>query len=151
MVTGCTPQELNFDEMVVPSDFAIYYTFGVGEKNVLDSVNNLYVKDMICDESKEYTLILTDDEKQEIQRLIILNSFFDLEEGYEQKGNIVTVCQPSSTITLTITMDGKTHTIHREECAGGDGDIRSLTMALNQIIQEHEEKMEIPALQCGYV
>jgi hypothetical protein len=149
-VAGCTSQT-HIPSSSDTSDISVYYTFGVGEKNTFDSANNLYIKDLICNGTQEYTLVLIDEEKEEIKQTVILSSFFDLEEGYKQQGDILIMCSPSSAITLTITMDGKTHSVHREECAGGYGDILSIENALNQIIQEYEQKMNVPEPPCGYI
>ncbi len=133
-------------------DFDIYYSFGVGEKNVLDSANNLYVKDMICNgETQKYSFVLADEDKEKIKQAVIASSFFDLKETYEQQGDSKVLCSPSTTITLTITMDGKTNTVHREECAGSDADIRSIIDILNQIIQKREDEFVIKEPECGYI
>src|SRR3989304_5400296 len=82
----------------MPEDFNIYYSYGVGEKNLLDTKNNLYVKDMIYDPSINFTVTLSKDEKQEIYNSIRENDFFSLKES-EPKCEAL----PCSTTTLKLT------------------------------------------------
>lgn len=55
--------------------FDIYYSFGVGEANIIDTNNDLYIKDMICIPDKNYTIFLNDGEKDLINESLYENDF----------------------------------------------------------------------------
>jgi hypothetical protein len=154
-VSGCSKAELPND---MPSDFQIFYSFGVGEGNVLDTKNNLYEKDMVSQPDKNYTFILSNSEKKEIYDVIILNDLFDLKDEFTKNCDIrgcINV-QPESGLTLKVTIEGKSKTIkwRSSYIDGKDSEIKRLfnvTGTINTIIQNKEKEMNIEQPKDGYL
>ncbi len=137
----------------------IYYKFGVGEKNLLDTLNNLFIKDMVCDPSIEYEFRLTDLEKNVIYSTIIENDLFnikdDLTENCDSEGNCLWV-EPFSSALLTITIDGKTKTIKWSSnyINRDDPDLQKFLNVINtigEIIKQKEIELDIEQPTCGYL
>lgn len=156
-ISGCTTK------VQIPSEpssqFDIYYSFGVGENNVLDTKNNLYVKDMICDPLKEYDFQLTEPEKSEIYNSILENDLFNIKDEFIKSCYLGGICQqvtPLSTATLKITVNGKTtaikwsaNYINRE-----DPELKkfqNVEKIIQNIISQKEEEMNIKQPTCGYL
>ena len=79
-ISGCT-QKSNIPNQV-PLQFDLYYSFGVSEKNILDTKKNLYVKDMVCNPPKEYDFPLTVSEKIDIYNAIVKNNVFATQDDF---------------------------------------------------------------------
>lgn len=160
VISGCTQKG---QEGQIPSEstsqFDVYYSFGVGEKNILDTKNNLYTKDMICDPSKEYDFKLTDSEKTEIYDSVLENDLWNIKDDFTENCDESGICQsiePLSTATLTITTDEKTKTIKYSENYIFKDDpelqkFQNVVGVLQNIISQREEAMNIEQqLRCGY-
>ncbi len=157
VISGCT------QKVQIPSEptsqFDIYYSFGVGEKNILDTKNNLYTKDMICDPSKEYDFKLTDSEKTEIHNSILQNDLFNIKEDFTEYCDERGICKsvgPLSTATLIITTDEKSKTIKysADYIFKDDPELQkfqNVVRVIQDIISQKEEKMNIEQPKCGYL
>ena len=155
-ISGCT------QKIQIPSEptsqFDIYYSFGVGEKNILDTKNNLYVKDMVCDPSKEYDFKLTDSEKTEIHNSILQNDLFNIKDEFTKNCGL-SGCQevtPLSTATLKITVDDKTKIIKwsANYIFKDDPELQkfqNVVRVIQDIISQKEEEMNIEQPTCGYI
>jgi hypothetical protein len=156
IVSGCTQVEVP-EEM--PQDFEIYYSFGVMEGNVLDSKNNLYVQDMVCDPSIEYELRLTESERMEIYDSILENDLFNVKDDFTQNCDWLEFCQlmtPESGSTLTFTVNGITKTIKRRGSYiyGNDPELErigNLEGVILEIINQRKEELNITQPRCGYM
>lgn len=143
----------------VSEENEIYYSFGVGEKNILDTKNNLYIKDMICDLVKEYTIQLSDGEKTIIYNSIKENDLFnikdELTENCDTEGKCFNV-EPISTSTLKITLNGVTKIIKwsANYIETGDPDLKKfmkVVKVIQNIISQKEKEKRIEQPQCGYL
>ena len=150
---GCTP------EIESTNSFNIYYSFGVGEKNILDTKNNLYTKDMICDLPKQYAIKLSDNEKNQIYNVVIGNDLLNIKEDFTKNCNLLGICRdvtPLSGATLKIELDGKTNTI---KWRGNYFDENNLNLkkfmnaekVISDIISKKEKEMNIEQPKCGYL
>jgi hypothetical protein len=89
----------------IPLQFDIYYSFGVFEKNILDTKNNLYIKDMVVDQPQKYDFKLTLSEKEEIYDVIVANDLFTIKNDFIKNCNNSGLClekSPSRHATLKI-------------------------------------------------
>jgi hypothetical protein len=156
-ISGCT------QKVQIPNEptyqFDIYYSFGVGEINILDTKNNLYTKDMVCDPSKEYDFKLTDYEKTEIHNSILQNDLFNIKDDFTENCDESGICQevtPLSTATLIITIDEKIETIKYSANYIFPDDpelqkFQNVVMVIQDIISQKEEEMNIKPPTCGYL
>lgn len=143
----------------VPEDFDIYYSFGVGEQNIFDMKNNLYVKDMVCDPIEKYTVQLSESDKIAIYNSILENDLFNIKGEFTKNCNSEGVCvttTPLSTATLRITIDGKTKTIKwsANYIDRDDPDLKkfmNVEKVIQGIISQKEKEMFIPEPRCGYI
>lgn len=156
-LSGCT-ERIEIPEQ--SNDFEIYYSFGVFEKNVLDTENNLYIQDLICDGStKEHVFILSEAEKQTIYNAIRDNDLFNIKNEFTENCNLVGTCMdvtPLTTSTLKIQADGKTkeiiyrgNYIHRD-----DPELKKfnkVTITIQEIILQKRNELGIEKSKCGYV
>jgi len=144
----------------VPSGtLSIRYSFGVGEKNVLDTSRNLYIKDMVCDPPRDYEMVLDDDDTDEIQEALLRNDFFDipedLTENCDSSGRCMDV-SPLFSATLTATMNGEKRTVkwaaNYYNPKGPDVvKFREIKAVIEEIISEKEEELDIPEPRCAYL
>lgn len=156
-ISGCA-QKVELPKASI-SQFDIYYSFGVGEKNILDTKNNLYVKDMVCNSSKEYDLQLAESEKTEIYNSILENDLFNIKEEFTENCDWKVICQevtPLSTATLKITVDDKIKTIKWSANYIDKDDpelkkFQNVVKSIRDIISQKEKDMNIEQPKCGYI
>ncbi|MBS3143003.1 hypothetical protein J4464_06460 [Candidatus Woesearchaeota archaeon] len=157
VISGCA------QKVEIPSEptsqFDIYYSSGVGEKNILDTKNNRYVKDMVCDPLREYTVQLTESEKTVIYASIVQNDLFNVKDEFTKNCDWrgCRGMNPLSTITLKITVDEKTKTIKWSADyinMKKDPEVKrflNVTNTIRDIIVDKENEMNIEKPKCGYL
>jgi len=140
-----------------PDDFNFVYSFGIDEKNLFDSKRDLYVADMVCYPSIEIDVSLSKEEKQTIWQSITENQFFDLDdftETCDAFGNCRSV-EPEQKITLSITANGKNHSIHfREAYFGNDKNLakfNNIIETIQEILDQKDEIKNLPTPKCAYL
>ncbi len=140
--------------------FDIYYSFGVGEKNIIDTKNDLYIKDMICDGLvEEYDFQLTEAEKMSIYNSVLENDLFTIKDEFTENCDLEGKClavTPLSTTTLKITLDGKTKIIKWSGDYIDEDDpelekFQNVEKVIQNIIFQKEKEMNIEQPQCGYL
>ena len=129
-------------------DFNITFRYGVGAKNVLNTFEGTYTKDMVVDPSITVNLSLTKEEKQRIYQKMNNTNFFDY-PGYfpQRKDRIVT---PSSDYRLKVEYDSKIKEVswddnslfEDENIEKGLNEIKGLIL---EIIEVKEEYKKLPA------
>ena len=139
--------------------FNIYYSFGIGEKSVLDTGNNFFVKDMVCNSSKQYDFILNDDEMNEIYDAIIENDLLNIKDNFtencDSSGNCLEVT-PLSTSTLIINLNGQKKTIKYSANYFDENDLElkklmGVQKIIQDIIDKKEKELNIEQPICGYL
>ena len=139
--------------------FSFTYAFGVGQKNLLDTQNNLYRKDMICDPSKDYTIQLTNEELTAIYVAVIENDLFSIKNNLTRNWydtGITIGITPLFTASLTIVYAGKIKTIvyAQNYYNPNDPDVikfLSVTQIISKILQQKENQLRIEQPRCGYI
>ncbi|MBN2517821.1 MAG: hypothetical protein JXB14_03170 [Candidatus Altiarchaeota archaeon] len=143
----------------MPRDFAFRYSFGISERNVLDTAKNLYIKDMVCDPPQDYKVTLTEDEKRSVYNSLVDNDFSkiknDLTDNCDDSGRCIEI-DPLWGATLTVTINGEKKTVkwranyyyEDDPDAVRFGEIKSV---IEGIISEKEEELKIPEPGCGYL
>lgn len=161
IISGCKERENTIDvNQGISYQFDIYYSFGVGEKNILDTKNNVYVKDMICEPSIEYSIQLSDEEKTRIYNSITENDLLNVKDDFTENCDENGICQsvdPTSTATLKIMIDGKTKTIKWSEnyIAQHDQELKkfqNVVKVIQEILSQKEKDIHIEQqTKCGYI
>ena len=157
IISGCT-QRIEIPTEPT-SQFDIYYSFGVGEKNILDTENDIYVKDMVCDSSKEYSVQLTEAEKTEIYNSISENYLFAIKKDFTKNCNEKGICQsvePLLSATLNIAANGKIKIIKWSANYIDNDDpelkrFQNVLKIIQDIISQKEKEMIIEQPTCGYL
>ena len=153
---GCT----NVQETPPPTvtEFSIYFSYGVGEKNIIDTDNNTYTKDMVCDPQKEYSLDLTREEKKEIYAAIIENDMYSDSYDFTENCNIKGCQQitPLSSATIRIRFgEAITETHWKANYINPDNpDVKKfldMRDRIIKVIRNKEKEMGIEQPKCVYV
>ncbi len=140
-------------------DFHVEYSFGVGEKNMLDVSDGTYIKDMVCNTSIKYSLNLSKSDKAEIYDAILENGLLNLNGNFTENCDSSGICTdvtPLSTSTLKIVRNGTTAVIKWSAAYNG-GDkaglekFQNVETVIRGIIDDKEKEMSIPRPTCGYI
>ena len=86
-----------------PERLVFKLRYGVGAKNILDSENGTYTKDMILDPAITINLVLSERELDLIWKSIIDNDFYNLTDQNAARASSVS---PVYDYTLTVSADG---------------------------------------------
>ncbi len=162
---GRDPSSKNCEEFypcpkINQNNFNIYYSFGVGEKNVLDTKNNIYIKDMVCNTPKQYVIKLNTIERNQVYNAAIIgNGLLNLKSDFTKNCNLLGICQdlnPLETSTLKIEFDGKTKIIKwaANYYNNNDPDLKKLMNVediIKTLISQKELEMNIEQPKCGYL
>lgn len=148
---------ISFDELAMPDDFSVIYSFGVGGKNVLDTKKMSYKSDMICEPEIEVNLKLSHNELYQIWDAAHKNDFFDLNDftdNCDAFGNCKLVT-PEQQTTITITEGGKTHSVtHRDSYVSKPNDgyakFQKIADVIQDVLDKRPEIQNLPQLKCGY-
>jgi hypothetical protein len=149
------------DPNTMPDDFAILYSIDrVSIGPVLDTKNNLYTQDMVCDPDIQIRLVLSDTELQRIWETIVGNDFFTLPEDLtkkcdESRNDVCIMMIPSYKSVLNITAYGQSHAVKFSSAFLIPNDKHlahygSIQDTIWSTVQSREEVMELPKLRCGY-
>ncbi|HZX20658.1 MAG TPA: hypothetical protein VFF13_06640 [archaeon] len=155
---GCV-SDPQVDNPANANDFEFTYSFGVFSDNLFDTETNSYTKDMVCEEDIQYTLELSEQEKQTILKKIIENNLLfgksDFTENCGALGDCMNV-DPQSGNDLKLKIDGveKNFTYRNNYYNSNDPELKKyleVTELIEQIIREKETQANIPQPTCGYM
>jgi len=152
---GASGEEVS--ENGAPFDFSLVYSFGISGKNVLDSAQNRFFADMICDPPIGITINLSDTEKQAIWQSVLQNDFFsfgNFTQNCDESGQCLSI-SPEEFTTLSITGNGKMHTVqHRGSYLYNDNEnylkFEEITEIINNILRSRDNFENLPSPRCAY-
>ncbi|TVL98830.1 MAG: hypothetical protein CV087_20370 [Candidatus Brocadia sp. WS118] len=152
---GASGEEVS--ESGAPFDFSFVYSFGISGKNVLDSAQNHFLADMVCDPPIGITINLSDTEKQAIWQSVLQNDFFsfgNFTQNCDESGQCLSI-SPEEFTTLSVTGNGKTHTIqHRGSYLYNDNEnylkFEEITEIINNILRSRDNFENLPSPRCAY-
>lgn len=141
----------------LPDDFGLIYSFGVGGKNVLDTKKKSYTIDMVCEPSTEISLALSHDELYQIWDAAHKNGFFDLTD-FTESCDAFSNCRlvtPEQQTTITITEDGKTHSVkyrgsYMPKPDDGYAKFQNVENTIQEILDKKLATDILPQVKCGY-
>ncbi len=152
-----------FSEITIncEKEFDFVYNFGVMNGSTLDTRNNIYIKDMICEPSIEYEMVFTEQTKQGICNSILENNLLLIKDDFSEN------CNPNEDICLNVfPLDFKTLRIFK----GNDkikeiiyfGNyyyqddpelklFKNITRMIENTISDKEKELEVLSPSCGYM
>ena len=155
---GRDPSSKNCEEFYPCStlnqnNFNIYYSFGVGEINILDTKNNIYIKDMVCDPPKQYNVKLSDSEIKTIYDAVLKYQLYSLNEDLSCKEISCPIVVPNPTSTLKIITEDKIiKTIKASYYESPDTQrFYNVENIIREIISQKETELNIEQPRCGYL
>jgi hypothetical protein len=137
----------------MPSDFSLIFRYGVGAKNVLDTFNGTYTRDMVIDPPVTVNLSLSNEELQNIYQKMIEISFFSYPENVPPRPNLTVY--PHQDYYVKVQCDSKTKEVSWSyesmfEQDFGDG-LTQLVNCITHTIESREEYRKLPTPNAGYI
>ena len=104
-----------------PEDFSIVFHWGIGEKNVYDTVNRKITKDLVCAGVETRDLSVSAEDEAKIYEKLLEHGILSIGEGGTSEnlttdGNPVGI-KPKETYTVSVTVNGKSYLISGDETA----------------------------------
>ncbi len=87
-----------------PNNFTLIFKYGIGSRNILDTREGTFTKDLILDPPITVELSLTEEELQTVWVYLHRNHFYDMPESIPHSSN--TVITPHETYKLTVWAEG---------------------------------------------
>jgi hypothetical protein len=136
-----------------PSDFNFVYSFGVGPvKNVLDTANGKFTKDMIMDPSITTDLFLSAADMSDIYSNMKSINILNYPDIFNPESNMSQT--PFETYSLKIIFNGKEKDIYWEDehdsQTGEAIKLRELFNKISKIIYAKDEYKRLPQARGGY-
>ena len=102
-----------------PEDFVFELKFGVRAKNILDTENGTFTKDMILDPNITINLVLSNRELDLIWKSIVDNDFYNLSDQSAARASSVS---PVYEYLMTVSADGYFKKFDRNICCPHPGE-----------------------------
>lgn len=143
----------------MPDDFDITYsTNHIQIAPVLDTKNNLYAHDMVCDPDLQIKLVLPDKELERIWHSVVENDFFKMPSDLTKRCELYDNCSgviPNYTSILNVTAYGQSHAVKYSTASLAMNDkyvrhYQQIQSTIQSILGEREEVKELPKPRCGY-
>lgn len=148
------------DNDYLPKDFGFKLSYGVGAKNVIDTYEGTFVKDLVSAGTAKTMLVFTPEEMktiyQKMQEIDILNypSKFAPPYADNLEPGMKRIVMPHETYSLNVTFDGSTRDIYWDDTnmseAAKAKALRELFDYINEIIMNKDEYKKLPAFVGGY-
>jgi hypothetical protein len=95
-----------------PSDFAVRLEFGCAGVDVLDSSKGTYEREMSREARQVAKIAISDALKTRWVRSVHEARFFEVSD----RPAVGVICEPSMRYTLTVSAEGKQHTVRWDDC-----------------------------------
>lgn len=154
MLTACSANKLQNSKLPEkkPSDFNFILNYGVNAKNQLDTQKGIYTKDMVTVPSVTTTLKLSDEEMNEIYKVMKNINILSYPDNYSPKSNIWQT--PFQTYIIKVIVNGKEKNIYwKDESVSQSKEavnLRNLFKRIHEIVSAKEEYKKLPKPQGGY-
>ena len=100
-----------------PSNFAVRIEFGCNGVDVLDSAKGTYERQMSRGPRQVAHIAINSELKERWFRLVNEARFFDISSKRLER---VTLCEPSTHVTMTVSAYARRHTVRWEDCQTED-------------------------------
>ncbi len=140
------------------SNFNLIFKYGVSAKNILDTFEGTYTKDMVMAPSITVNLFLTEEELDRIYKKMVEIDFFSYPEKFKvspSPGEIVGIVTPYSRYYFRVEYDSQIkelswddELIYKDEKADR---LRELIKLIRDIIESKEAYKKLPTPTSGYL
>ena len=154
VLVGCSANQMPTEK---PKDFAFILKYGVGAKNVLNTKDGTFTKDMISSGTKTTDLKLSDDELVTVYNDLRKINIMDYPEVFKPDRFVITQrsVSPNLTYELTIVYSGKQKTVFwNDESLSEESEaklLRGMIDRVRSIIESKDEYKKLPEPQGGYI
>jgi hypothetical protein len=137
-------------------DFNLQFSYGVGARNVLNTFENTYTKDLILDGTATIPFILTPSELQRIKLKMLEMDFFGYPDTFAVTATgRAEMISPYSMYNFEVHYNASLKRIHWKDCIISEDSaamkLREMSMLIKNIIVSHPEYTRLPAARGGYL
>jgi hypothetical protein len=141
----------------VPTDFAIHFEFGLCWRDVVDTQNDEYVRDLIIDgATRTVRLGLSDSQRRQLARWVDESRFFELPEELDastEKDGLITERFPSEKFVMTIQRSGVRRQVRFDDNGDSKSDavvrVRTLAHRLTRLFTQLPQVKKLPKPPVG--
>lgn len=140
------------------SGFNMIFKYGIGAKNILDTFEGTYTKDMVMDPSITTDLTLTEEEKESIYQKMLEVDFFNYPDRFSVSvppGEPTGIITPHMSFYFKVVYDSQTKELWwSDEITNPDEQadkLRELIMYVIEIIESKEEYKKLPEPTSAYL
>lgn len=151
-MAGCsnqTPGEANFN---------VIFKYGVGAKNILDSFQGTYTKDMILDPSITVPLSLSREEMDRIYQKMVEIDFFSYPDKFSisvPPGELTGMVTPHSSYYFKVQYSSRVKELWWEDEITNKDEkadkLRGLIKLITDIVESKDEYKKLPRPRSGYL
>ena len=141
-----------------PSDFNLVFKYGVGAKNILDTFNGTFTRDMVSEPSITVELSLSDKELDNIYHKMVEINFFDYPDNFSiapSSGERYGIRTPYYSYYFKIQYDSKVKELRWEDSIVYEDiqadKLRELIQLIWDIIEAKDEYKALPEPKSGYM
>ena len=152
VTTGCNGQETE------ESDFNLEFKYGVMARNILDTFEGTYTKDMVTDPSITVELTITEEEKDLIYQKMVEVDFFSYPDEFSvdiPPGENIGIVTPYSSYYFKVEYDSQIKELRWEDEITNPDEkadrLRELILLIRNIIESKEEYKTLPEPTSGYL
>jgi hypothetical protein len=150
-ITGCGERELQI------SGFDLEFKYGITARNVLNTFEGTYTKDMVADPPITIDLTLSEEEKEEIYLKMEEIDFFDYPDEFSVEispGTTVTMVTPYSSYYFRVARDSQIKELRWDDNIKNPDEqadrLRELIMLIRDIVESKEEYRALPTPTSAY-
>ncbi len=140
------------------SNFNLIFKYGVGAKNILDTFEGTYTKDMVMDPSITANLSLSEEELDRIYQKMVKIDFWSYPDKFSitpSPGESYGIVTPYYSYYFKVEYDSKIKELRWEDEITNEDDkadkLRELIKLIRDIIESKEEYQKLPAPTSGYM
>lgn len=150
LITACSNEASTGDSQEMPYDFNFSLKYGTYGKQVIDTFNDIVIKDLVLDGTVEAEIAFTDFEMKEIyNKMISIDIMGDLDLEKEKECE----SEPESISNWTIQMNGKTKSYSYKSYCNYPEDVLNLMELedfIHNLMANKEKYKKLPESNGGY-
>ena len=141
----------------VPTDFAIHFEFGLCWRDVVDTQNDQYVRDLVIDgATRTVRLGLSDSQRRQLVQWVAESRFFELPEELDasaEKDGLITERFPSEKFVITVQHSGVRRQVKFDDNGDSRADavvrVRTLAQRLTRFFAQLPQVKKLPKPPVG--
>jgi hypothetical protein len=150
-IVGCGERESQI------SGFDLEFKYGITARNVLDTFEGTYTKDMVADPPITIDFALSEEEKEEIYQKMAEIDFFDYPDEFSVEISpdaVVTMVIPYSSYYFRVACDSQIKELRWDDDIKNPDEqadrLRELIMLIRDIVESKEEYRALPTPTSAY-